>query len=142
VITPRTVFLLVCVPFIFWLLFMLCGCSTSTANYPLRPNVWNQTIQNGKGVVIYYRCSSQVPREAFSKVGKVQPLGIWGDLAKGVTEGVTDVVPKVANGYTQVRNSNAFSTVEILVTGCKDSEDLEAVKCLLKTIATGSKNGG
>ena len=116
------------------LLPFLFGCATSTANYPLKPHVWNRTMQRGSGIVVYYRQALQTPREAFRSSGGVSAQGVLQDVAKGAIGGITDAFPKIAQTYSAIRNSNGFSNVEIYVAGCKTPEDLEAVRKLIETI--------
>ena len=79
-----------------------------------------------------------MPLEALRAGGGVKALGLETDLIAGGVEAigkVAEAYPKIVNSYATIRNSNAFSQVEILVKGAKGAEDLLAVKGLIDSLS-------
>ena len=117
----------------FILLFSGCG-SLSTANYPLRPLVSNKSLQDSKAPVVYIRRASTIPLQALQARGGVKALGLETAIVGGAVEaigGVVKAVPKVEQTWSQIRNSNAFSCVEVYVSGLTNAGDIEAVGKIL-----------
>lgn len=79
-----------------------------------------------------------MPLQAMQTKGSVKALGLETDLVAGGVEAigkVAEAYPKIVGSYASIRNSNAFSQVEILVKGAKGAEDLAGVKALLETLS-------
>jgi len=121
------------------MLLAICGCASfTTANYPLRPNISNKSLQRASGVVVYYKQTKELPKEVLLVVGKdgkpINTLAVWEDIAKGAVEGAVSVIPAVDKEQVGLRKETGVSNIEVFTSGADTPEKLAGVSQIIATI--------